>query len=179
MNVRAARLSTTRLRWGNMKLAKVEHYRCEQPAGKWGLSSYVWVPDDMSEHEFGLLCEAAKDKYLANEQAWKAAQPAAQPPYYLTVEQLDDSVTVAEVKAAHKTQAEAYKEYEAKRRDARKKFTELLIEVSHGAIKYFWNEPSAVKHELDWGHNHSTVVDYGETKLNDYPPTIEEEEDYV
>jgi|SRR5271170_1929141 len=165
-----------------MKLAEVEHYRCDQPAGKWGLSTYVWIPDDMSEHEFGLLCEAARDKYLENERENDTKQPAL-PIRYLDLEstppQYSDSMTVAEVRAKVKEQTDIYKVFEIKRAQARKSFSKLLVEVSNGVILQFWDEKLAATHKLRWGHNHGVTVLYGETKIGDYSPEPPEEENYA
>jgi len=157
-----------------MKLAKVDHYRCGQPAGKWGLTSYVWVPDDMSEHEFGLLCSAARDKYLDIEQEWKKATP----PYVPATDKYPDTWTLADVRADQKKHETDYAEYQQKQRAARKSFVELLVEVSNSAIIQFWKEEPTLKHEVDWGHQHGVTIDMGETKFGDFPPT-EEEEDYA
>jgi hypothetical protein len=156
-----------------MKLAKVDHYRCGQPAGKWGLTSYVWIPDEMSEHEFGLLCSAARDKYLENEHEWKKSTP----PYVPAVDKYPDTWTLSDVRADQKKHETTYEAHMQKQREARKSFVELLTEVSNGAIKKFWTEEPAVKHEVDWGHQHGVTIDMGETKLGDWPST--EEEDYV
>ena len=161
-----------------MKLARVDHYRCEQPAGKWGLYSYVWVPDTMTEDEFGVLCEAARSAYLDNEQEWKKAAPVYPPGYGASVEQYPDGMTIAEVKAAHAEKEKAYKDYETKRANARKHFAELLVEASAGTIKKFWNEPPAIKHQLDWGHNHGVTIEMSDTKISDFPPE-DEDADYV
>lgn len=161
-----------------MQIARIDHYRCAQPAGKWGLHSYVWIPDGMTEDELGVLCESARTVYLDNEKAWKDASPTHPPGYGASVEHYPDTMTVAEIKAAHADKEKAYKDYETKRADARKSFAKLLTEVSNGTIKMFWNEPPAVKYELDWGHNHGTTIEYGDTKVPDFPPE-EDDEDYL
>ena len=160
-----------------MKLARVEHYRCNQPAGKWGLTTYVWVPDGMSEHEFGLLCEAAREKYLANENEWRKSAPVQPPGYAPNLDPVrDKDKTVETVYAEWNAKALAFKEYDIKRANARKSFSVLLVEASNGAIKLFWNEQPAVGYELDWGHQHGVTLDMGETKLSDYPPSDGDEE---
>lgn len=94
-----------------MKLAKVDHYRCGEPAGKWGLATYVWIPENMSEHQFGVLCETARNNYLANEREWSEAAPAPPPGYGATVQGYPDTMTVSEVKADHAAKTKAYKEH--------------------------------------------------------------------
>jgi len=93
-------------------------------------------------------------------------------------EQYPDGMTIAEVKAAHAEKEKAYKDYETKRENARKHFAELLVEASAGTIKKFWNEPPAIKHQLDWGHNHGVTIEMSDTKIPDFPPE-DEDEDYV
>src|SRR5271157_24388 len=130
-----------------MKLARVDHYRCAQPAGKWGLASYVWVPDAMTEEEFGVLCEQARTIYLDNEKAWKDAAPVYVPEIGVRVADYPETMTVADMKLDHAKKVETYKAYEKKQSNARKRFTTLLVELSNDSIKYFWNEAAALSHE--------------------------------
>jgi hypothetical protein len=160
-----------------MKLAKVEHMRCGQPAGKWGLSTYVWVPDEMSASEFDNLCERAASTYLDNEHTWKNTAPVQPAGYAPSLDPVrDKGKTVDQVYAEWNDKSLAYKTYEEKRKNSRKSFNELLVELSAGAVKYFWNGPVAFSHELSWGHNHGTEIDMSPTKVGDYP--ADEDEDY-
>jgi hypothetical protein len=160
-----------------MKLAKVEHYRCDQPAGKWGLSTYVWVPDTMTEEEFGDLCNKTATTYLDNERTWKSTAPVQPAGYAPSLDPIKDKgKTVEQVYDEWNEKSLAFKAYEAKRSAARKSFNELLIEASNGTIKYFWNGPVAFSHELSWGHNHGTEINMSPTKVGDYP--ADEDEDY-
>jgi hypothetical protein len=153
-----------------MKLAKVDHFRCGQPAGKWGLTTYVWVPDEMTEHDFGVLCETARATYLDREEEAKIFAPPP-PGYGPTISPATpDNTTVAELRAEYEAKAKAHKDYTDKQSAARKSFAELLIELSEGKIAYFWNGPVSLTHELSWGHNHGVRVEYGETKVKDFPP---------
>jgi hypothetical protein len=161
-----------------MKLALVNHYRCDQPAGKFGLHTYVWVPDDMSEHEFGLLCEAARDMYLENEKRFKTNAPAFYPgqgPVILPTH--EDKKTVGELRAEYNAIQKAWEDFEETKRNNRKPFSTLLVEVSNGAIKQFWQEPAAVTHKVNWGHNHGTTIDYGPTKIGDFPGQDDDDDD--
>jgi hypothetical protein len=160
-----------------MKLARVDHYRCEQPAGKWGLHSYVWVFNDMSEEAFGALCDQARTLYLDNERAWKNAAPVPPPGYSPSLDPIKDKgKTVDQVYEEWNQKTLAYKAYQDKQTNARKSFAQLLVELGNGAVKMFWNEPPEMKYELDWGHNHGTVIDMSPTKVPDYPPENEDEE---
>ena len=161
-----------------MKLARIDHYRCAQPAGKWGLHSYVWVTDDMPEEAFGIMCEMARKQYLDNEAEFKKAAPAYAPGYAPTLDPIKDKgKTVDQVYDEWNAKQLAYKDYEEKRKNARKGFAELLVEVGCGAVQLFWKEPPAVSYELDWGHNHGVEIDMSPTKIPDFPP--EDDEDYL
>jgi hypothetical protein len=162
-----------------MKLARIDHYRCAQPAGKWGLYSYVWIPDTMTEDEFGVLCESARTTYLDNEREWKKAEPVYPAGYSPALDPVKDKgKTVEQVYDEWNVKVKAYDEYKDKQKNARKHFAELLVEASGGTIKKFWNEPPAVKFELDWGHNHGVTIEMSDTKIPDFPPE-DEDEDYV
>jgi hypothetical protein len=159
-----------------MKVAKIEHYRCGEPAGKWGLTSYVWIPDEMAEEEFETLCGTARKAYMDAERAMKAATPLAAPGYGATIlPNTPDEKTVRQLRAEYETRAKAYKEYQKTVADNRKPFTKHLVEASGDSIKLFWDHPPAVSTKLDWGHNHGTTIEHGETEMQDYPPQKEEE----
>lgn len=163
-----------------MKLAKVEHMRCGQPAGKWGLSTYVWVSDDMTQDAFAERCEIAANFYLENERTWKAASPVQPPRYAPSLDPVKDKgKSVEQVYAEWNEKTQAYKAYEEKRTNARKSFAAILIEYSSGTIKYFWDGPVAFSHELSWGHNHGTEIDMSPTKIGDYPADDDEDEVYL
>lgn len=162
-----------------MKLARVEHYRCEQPAGKWGLSTYVWVADDMTSEEFHTRCSAAAEKLLEYERSVKASAPVQPPGYGASIlPNTPDNMTVGELKANYAALATAYKEYQAKVASGRKSFSQVLVEDSEERIVFFWKEPPVFTCELNWGHNHGMRVDYGETEFKDYPPDPADDENY-
>jgi len=160
-----------------MKLARVEHYRCEQPAGKWGLSTYIWVADDMLEEEFNHRINTAASKLLEYERSVKAAAPVQPPGYGASIlPNTPDNMTIGELKANYAALATAYKEFQDKVARGRKSFSQILVEDSEGRITFFWKEQPALTCELNWGHNHGVPVDYGETKLKDYPPDPDDDD---
>jgi hypothetical protein len=162
-----------------MKLARIDHYRCAQPAGKWGLHSYVWVSDGMTEEALGVLCEMARTRYLGNERAWKDAAPVSPPGYAPHLDPIKDKgKTVDQVYEEWNAKVQAYNEYGEKQKNARKSFAELLVEASNGAVRSFWKEEPTLKYELDWGHNHGVEIDMSATKVPDFPPE-DEDEDYL
>lgn len=166
-----------------MKLARIDHYRCAQPAGKWGLYTYVWIADDMTEDTLGALCETARKTYLDNEAEFKKAAPAYYPfTSNITLSQQElasypDTMTIAEIKAEADAKRKAYEDYELKKKNARKSFGDLLVDIGQGSIKKFWNENPAVKYELDWGHNHGVTIDMSPTKVTDFPVGDEDDDD--
>src|SRR5271170_7804886 len=84
-------------------IASVNHYRCDQPAGKWGLTTYVWVPKTMTQDEFEALCEKARKAYFETEAELKKLLPALPPGYGPQYDKHPDK-TVAEVKAIHEAE---------------------------------------------------------------------------
>lgn len=160
-----------------MKLARVNHERCGQPAGKWGLTSYFWIEDDITQEAFEELCEKAREAYLSAERALQASSPVPAPGYGPNAALYPDTMTVAEIKADYELKAAAYKAHQDLINAARHSFSWHLVNGSH-EVQYLWNVPSAVTHDLSWGHNHGVTVDYGETKLGDYPP-VEDDEEYL
>jgi hypothetical protein len=159
------------------RLARIEHYRCGQPAGKWGTSTYVWVPETMTADELQQHVEAARKSYMDAEEEMKLWQPQVPPGYGATImPNTPDNKTVGELKAEYEERAKKYKEYQAAAEKARKGFSYHLTAVSGGAILPFWGQAPELNVECDWGHQHGVTVDYSETKIGDYPPTDDEED---
>jgi hypothetical protein len=158
-----------------MKLARVEHWRCGEPVG--GLrgcsSTYVWVPDEMTEDEFTGLCETARESYLEIEDNWKKSAPVYAPPGYSpNVQGYPPGKTVAEIMAEYEDKVKAWKAYEEMRVASRQPFAWHLQQASGDRIRLFWQVEPEISVELDWGHRHGDTLDYGETDIggNDYPP---------
>lgn len=155
-----------------MKLARIEHWKCGEPVG-WkntSGSTYVWVPDDMTEDELDNLSEAARKAYLAVEEEFKKISPPYPPGYGASVEHYPDAWTVAQIKADHSAKEKVYYQYQDKAALARKPFSWHLQQASGGTIKLFWEIEPAISTELHWGHQHGTTIEYGATQFGDYPP---------
>jgi hypothetical protein len=162
-----------------MKLARIEHYRCNQPAGKWGLTTYVWVPDDWTAETLQLYVDSAVKSYLNTEQEFKKSSPVPPPGYGAAVmPNTPDDKTVGELKAEYDAAATTYKLYQTLVEKARRPFAWHLKQASDGAVLQFWENEPELKTEADWGHNHGVTIEHSETVLKDYPPT-NDEEDYV
>jgi len=163
------------------KLAKVEHYRCDQPAGKWGISTYVWVPINWTAETLQQYVDAAVTSYLDVEREFKKLSPVPPPGYGAVVmPNTPDNKTVGELKAEHEALTKAYKEYQAMVEKARHQFAWHLKEVSGGAVLQFWEQKPELSVEANWGHNHGVTIEHSGTKIKDYPSSqVEDEEDYV
>ena len=165
-----------------MKLARVEHVRCGQPAGKWGISTYVWVPDTMTADELQQHVDTAIKTYLEAEDEFKRTAALQPPGYGPTIQPgMPDNMTVGELRANYEAAAFAYKEYQKQLDLSRKGFAWHLKQASGSAILQFWDHKLDTTAEADWGHRHGTHVEYDETIINDFPePQGEDkEEDYV
>lgn len=159
-------------------LARIQHFRCGEPAGKWGVSTYVWVPQAMTEDEFKELCDKARESYLNAEREYKDAAPTVPPGYGPTIMPgMPDTMTVGALRADYEKRAAEHKAYQELITKSRKSFGKHLTEVSDGRIKLFWEVQPVLDTEVSWGHNHGMTIDYEGTKIGDYPP--EENEDYV
>ena len=164
-----------------MKLARIEHYRCGQPAGKWGTSTYVWVPDTMTVDELQVYVDVARKSYMDAEEEMKLWQPAVPPGYGPIIQPgTPDTATVGELRAKYEVDAAKWKAYQAATQAGRKPFAHHLNVASGGAILEFWGRKPDMDAECDWGHQHGVTIDMSETKIGDYPPTDkDDEEDYV
>jgi hypothetical protein len=161
-----------------MKLARIEHWRCGEPIGwKNGSgSTYVWVPDSMTEEEFSTFCENARQSYLLVEEGFKKKAPVYPPGYGPSIEHYPDTMTVAEIKADHAKKTAAYKTYTDECNRARKPYSWHLQLVSGGTIRLFYDVKPELEYELSWGHRHGTTIEHSGTDFGDYPPKTEDED---
>jgi hypothetical protein len=141
-----------------MKLARIEHERCDEIQAY----TYVWVPDSMDEAGFYDAVTKAQDKYLAYIKADAASNPVpntARPGSRPDYDQYPD-LTVSEVKSLHSAQIEEYKQWSEARRLARRHFREYLAD--YGILDFYSHQPdlNVVAH---WGHRHNTWIGYEDT----------------
>jgi hypothetical protein len=160
------------------KLARIDHERCGESIGwKNGTGyTYVWVSDGVGEDALSALCEKARKSYFDAEDALKKLAPVSPPGYGGTIKGYADGTTVAEIKADYVKKKAAYKDYQELVQKSRKPFSWHLREVSGGLVTLFSDTEPTLECSFDWGHRHGTTVDYGETKMGDYPPATENDE---
>jgi hypothetical protein len=161
------------------KLAKVEHYRCDQPAGKWGLTTYVWVPINWTAETLQTYVDLAVKSYLDTEAEFKKLWvPHRTPGYGVTVTAATpDTKTVKELRDEYEAEAKAYNEYQEMVKKSRHQFAWHLNEVSGGAVLQFWENKPELSVEANWGHNHGVTIEHGETKLRDYPSKTQDDDE--
>jgi hypothetical protein len=153
----------------NYKIARVNHYRCDQPAGKWGLSTYVWVPQTMTTEEFEALCERAQRAYLDAADAAKKLVGTPAPGYGPRYDQYPDK-TVTEVKAIHAAETEEWNKRNVAVKAEQRTFAQLLKDVSDGVVLNFWDIEFPIDVQVNWGHRHGQDIDYSETKITNPAP---------
>jgi hypothetical protein len=153
-------------------LARVNHYRCDQPAGKWGTSTYVWVPKAMTTEEFEVLCEKARKSYLDAADAAKKLVGTPAPGYGPQYDRYPDK-TVAEVKAIHAAETEAWSKRNVVVKAEQRTFAQILKDVSNGAVLGFWDVEVPIDVQVNWGHRHGSDIDYGETKITNPAPATQ------
>lgn len=150
------------------KIARINHYRCDQPAGKWGLSTYVWVPEVMTQEELEALCDKAQKEYFRAADATKKL--SGLPPGYSPQYDKYPDKTVAEVKAIHTAEVEEWTKRNAAVKAEQRSFAQLLTVVSDGVVWGFWDIEFPISLDLHWGHRHGEDIDYGETKITSPVP---------
>ena len=161
------------------KVARIEHYRCGQPAGKWGLTTYVWVPDDWTADTLQQYVDVAVESYLSAEAEFKKLAPVSPPGYSATITTATpDTMTVGELRAAHESQTKAYKEYTDGVTKSRHQFAWHLKEATGGAVRQFWEKAPELDVTAEWGHNHGVTIEHSETNFKDYPPVNPDEESF-
>lgn len=143
-----------------MKLAKIEHIRCRE----YDATSYVWVADDMTDDELDKLCILARDAYLQAEHDAKTlkSEPIGYGPNYEQHAQLFPNKKIGEIKAEYEKKLAIWNEAEARRKQARKTFATLLIELGAGRIESFYDHELEIEVAVSWGHQHGVEIVYGE-----------------
>jgi hypothetical protein len=151
----------------NYKIARVDHWRCDQPER--GLSTYVWVPQAMTTEEFEALCERARDEYFKTADAAKKLLPSTPPGYSPRYEKYPDK-TVAEVQAIHEAETTEWNKRNAVVNAKQRTFAQILKDISDGSVLNFWDIEFPITAEVHWGHRHGEGIAYGETKITNPSP---------
>jgi|SRR5579863_354985 len=150
-------------------IARIDHWRCDQPAGKFGLSTYVWVPKTMTQEEMEALCVQAQKAYFKAEDDLKKLSPALPPGYQPNYEKYPNK-TVAEVKAIHEAEVAEWSKRNEVVKASQRSFTQILKDISDGTVLSFWDVEFPIDVRLHWGHKHGVNIDYGETKITNPSP---------
>lgn len=153
-----------------MKLAKVEHIRCDSYDGD---ASYLWVPDDLTEDAFEEAIDAAIINYLQNLQEYQAHdinKLGYWPPSSPDFKKYPDK-TVQEVLEIFEKEKAEWNRLDEIRVRTEKTFTDVLISKIPGAQK-FWDHDEILTASADWGHRHGTHINYGVTNVDYSGPSI-------
>src|SRR5271167_3781006 len=140
------------------KCARIQHYRCDQPAGKWGLTTYVWVPEGWDADTLQQYVDAAVASYLDTEREFKKLAPVQPPGYGASINTATpDTMTVGELRDEHVAALSAYSAYNEMLKKSRQPFAWHLKEVSGGAVRQFWEKSPDLDVVAEWGHNHGVT----------------------
>jgi hypothetical protein len=151
-----------------MRLASVEHVRCDEPDGR----TLVWVDDLMTEQGFEervsnaerLYLEAVKE-FMSQESPRPARMFAGSGPLNVKDPAIQ-GMTVAEALARHEALQTAEKERSRVATRAMRSFESFLCD-EEGVVP-FWDgvdAETAFAGEVYWGHRHGTPLDFGKTSV--------------
>jgi len=118
-----------------MKIARVDHWRCDQPVDfrNGGGHTYVWVPDTMTAEEFEALCDGAQQAYFKAEDELREIHPTLPSGYGPRFENFPDKL-VSEVLAEHAKLTVTWEKQQALKKAAQRTFAQILKEVSGGNV---------------------------------------------
>jgi hypothetical protein len=140
-----------------MKLARVEHDRC----GSYDSTTYVWIPDDMTEDQLDKIASAAQKDYLEMVDDFNRSPRVANPGFNPRFEQYPHN-TVQQIQAWHKEKLDAWNTWEAKSKKSQQSFSHFLVAAGDGKIKLFYDVPLEIVVTVNWGHRHGQNLDYSE-----------------
>jgi hypothetical protein len=139
-----------------MKLARIDHSRCDEYSG----TTFVWVEDGMTEERLEEAVQRASEAYLkaaSEHMAGEKPEHVFQPDWQANRDRL-----VEYVLRAHKEAQEKYAEWDKKRREAWRGFDSFLCEEE--GITGFWDRDPDITAKVYWGHRHGQDIDKGETE---------------
>ena len=139
-----------------MKLARVDHRRCDDYAG----TTLVWVDDDMTDEQLQEAVDKAVDAYF---QALKDFSEANEAPPFATINwEQNRARVVADVLEEHQANQALRAEYDKRKRLATNSFDYFLYQQE--GVHEFWSQVADMNVEAYWGHMHGTEIMYGETE---------------
>jgi hypothetical protein len=141
-----------------MKPATIRHFRCGEPTFDW---TTVWIPDEMTEEEFILAAQKARDAYLGRvQQFMKQTPPNDYRPHNKPHYELQPDRTVSEIRQEWEKKKAVWEDWDKARQKTKPSFVQILCE--DGRVQ---RVPDAdISYELDWGHKHGWPIDYDEDK---------------
>lgn len=148
-----------------MKLAKIEHVRCDEP----DCTTYVWTPDDWDEKQFRAALKNAEKAYLSAYQEWQRIKDEAPEKYFanykdeLEFYQARPELSVAQAKAEWEEAFARRKAWEVEYNKGQQTFAEFL--ELEGLTAFIVHEPdfSAC---INWGHQHGASLKYWDNSAN-------------
>ena len=148
-----------------MKVAKVVHYRCDD----YSATTYVWIPDDMTNDEFIANVRHAEIDYLAFVEEFSKVDKVKDPGWSPDYKKFPDK-TVTQIDAEHAVLKKEYSEWKTKETQAYKSFEYYLRK--YGCIP-LWEYEGCIETTVDWGHRHGQTIDYENTyddeRMQDFP----------
>jgi hypothetical protein len=147
-----------------MKLARIEHIRCDESTA----FTILLVPDVTTEDDLDRAVQAARKARDVDTNAFLAHEPKPEYPYpnlQLNGNNLPDTTTYAEIKAAYEKKKLAYDEWQKRRDAATRSFASYIKEFLPGASDLY--DAEALETSVNWGHRHGEKIDYGEHKDTD------------
>jgi hypothetical protein len=149
-----------------MKLACIEHYRCDEPAAH----TYVWVEPEWSEEQFEEAVERAEKAYNEALKAYKEQQ--GEDPYPRGAWPEPDykdfpDMTVAEVQKIHEEKRAEREKWKATKTRALRPFSRFLED--EGLVN-FYSVDAEYETTVWWGHRHGERLDYEDTDPNKSDP---------
>lgn len=145
-----------------MKVAKINHYRCDD----FSATTYVWVPDDTTQEQFEDAVFKAQDVYLAFCREFAARIKVGDPGWVVDYRNYPNKqATLAEIDEEFAAKKAVYNEWHEQEKKAYKTFGEYLR--AEGYIPLWDHEPELLIEELDWSHYHGIHIGYEDTLDDD------------
>ena len=148
-----------------MKLARIEHIRCDEQDG----ITYVMAPDDTDEDKLQVDVTAARDLYFKALDDFKAQ--GDHPGWVTAGDDWPDDTTIGEIKRLIKENGEARAAYNNKRSALIHQFGYYLEKFGYTPL---WRYEDVLEATAYWGHAHGVSIKYSAPQVDFTPPEGEE-----